>query len=102
MLAATCLALCSGVQAQTASHASPEGLSSCFGMLVPTNPTYEGSPNERTLLTPNLTLTHRSQGWGTVQFGQRGRTWNAIEAGRFSLALVARFDFGRKDLDTRA
>ena len=102
MLAATCLALCSGVQAQTAPHASPEGLSGRFGMLVATTPTYEGSANDRILLTPHLTLTHRSQGWGTVQCGQRGLTLNAIEAGRFSLALVARFDFGRKDGDSRA
>jgi len=100
LLAATCLALCTGVHAQAAPQSPPEGLSGRIGMLVSTTPTYEGSPDDRTLVSPDLTLTYRSRAWGTVQFGQRGLAWNAIETGRFRLALVAQFDLGRKDRDT--
>ena len=100
MLAAACLALCAGAHAQAAPQSPSEGLSGRIGMLVATTPTYEGSPNDRILVTPDLTLTYRSQGWGTVQFGQRGLAWNAIESGRFRLALLAQFDLGRKDRDT--
>ena len=86
LLAATCLALCTGVHAQAAPQSPPEGLSGRIGMLVSTTPTYEGSPDDRTLVSPDLTLTYRSREWGTVQFGQRGLAWNAIETGRFRLA----------------
>jgi MipA family protein len=100
VLAATFLALCPPVQAQSLSQEPAYGLSGRIGLGVATMPTYEGSPNRRTLASPDLTLSYRSRDWGTVEFGQRGLIWNAVEAGRFRFALVAQFDPGRKDKDT--
>lgn len=100
VLAATFLALCPLVQAQAVSQEPTYGLSGRIGLGVATVPTYEGSPNDRTLAGPELALSYRSRDWGTVEFGQRGLMWNAVEAGRFRFALVAQFDLGRKDRDT--
>lgn len=100
VLAATFLALCPLVHAQSVSPEPAYGLSGRIGLNVVTMPTYEGSPNTRTLAGPDLTLSYRSREWGTVEFGQRGLFWNAIEAGQFRFGLVAQFDPGRKDKDT--
>ena len=100
VLAATFLALCPLVQAQSVSQEPVHGLSGRIGLAVATVPTYEGSPNRRTLAGPDLTLSYRSRDWGSVEFGQRGLVWNAVEAGLFRFALVAQFDPGRKDKDT--
>ena len=99
-LAATLLALPAPVQAQSVSQEPAYGFSGRIGLSVATVPTYEGSPNRRTLAGPDLTLNYRSRDWGTVEFGQRGLIWNAVEVGRFRFALVAQFDPGRKDKDT--
>ena len=102
-LAATFLALCPPAQAQSVSQAVSQqpayGFSGRIGLTVVSMPTYEGSPNTRTLAGPDLTLSYRSREWGSVEFGQRGLMWNAVEAGRFRFALVAQFDPGRKDKD---
>jgi MipA family protein len=100
VLAATFLALSPLVQAQSASQEPAYGFSGRIGLGVATVPTYEGSPNRRTLAAPDLALSYRSRDWGSVEFGQRGLIWNAVEAGRFRFALVAQFDPGRKDKDT--
>lgn len=100
VLAATLIALCPPVQAQSVSQEPADGLSGRIGVGVATVPTYEGSPNRRTLVGPDLTLTYRSRDWGSVEFSQRGLLWNAVEAGRFRFALAAQFDPGRKDKDT--
>lgn len=99
-LAATVLALCPLAQAQSVSPEPVYGLSGRIGLGVASVPTYEGSPNRRTLAGPELTLSYRSRDWGSIEFGQRGLIWNAVEAGRFRFALVAQFDPGRKDRDT--
>lgn len=99
VLAATFLALCPPVQAQTSSQEPAYGLSGRIGLGVATLPTYEGSPNRRTLAGPDLTLSYRSRDAGSVEFGQRGLVWNAVEAVRFRFSLVAQFDPGRKDSD---
>lgn len=69
LLAATFLALCPLVQAQSVSQEPTYGLSGRIGLGVATVPTYEGSPNRRTLAGPELTLSYRSRDWGTVEFG---------------------------------
>jgi MipA family protein len=99
-VAATFLALSPLVKAQSISQEPAYGLSGRIGLGVASVPTYEGSPNRRALAGPELTLSYRSRDWGSVEFGQRGLTWNAVEAGRFRFALVAQFDPGRKDRDT--
>jgi outer membrane scaffolding protein for murein synthesis (MipA/OmpV family) len=99
-LAATFLALCLPVQAQSVSPEPTEGFSGRIGLGVATVPTYEGSPNDRTVAGPELTLSYRSRDWGSVELGQRGLIWNAVDAGGFRFALVAQFDLGRKDKDT--
>ena len=100
VLAATFLALCPLVHAQSVSPEPGYGLSGRIGLNVVTMPTYEGSPNTRTLAGPDLTLSYRSREWGSFEFGQRGLFWRAIEAGQFRFGLVAQFDPGRKDKDT--
>lgn len=100
LLAAILLAPCPLVRAQSVAQEPAYGLSGRIGIAVATAPTYEGSPNRRTLAGPDLTLSYRSRDWGTVEFGQRGLVWNPVEAGRFRFALVAQFDPGRKDRDT--
>lgn len=104
VLAATCLALWLPAQAQSQSAAQElaYGPSGRIGVSVLTVPTYEGSPHRRTLAAPDLTLSYRSRHWGTVEFGPRGLVWNAVEDGRFRLALVAQFDPGRRDRDSAA
>jgi outer membrane scaffolding protein for murein synthesis (MipA/OmpV family) len=96
------LVLCSPVQAQPVSQEPAYGFSGQIGLGVASVPTYEGSPNDRALVVPDLTLSYRSRAWGSFELGQRGLVWNAVEAGRFRLALVAQFDPGRKDKDTSA
>jgi MipA family protein len=100
VVAATFLALSPLVQAQSASQEPAYGLSGRIGLNVVAMPTYEGSPNTRTMAGPDLTLSYRSRDWGSVELGQRGLFWNAVEAGQFRFALVAQFDPGRKDEDT--
>lgn len=100
VFAATFLALCPLVQAQADSQEPAYGLSGRIGLGVATVPTYEGSPNRRTLAGPELTLSYRTRDWGAIELGQRGLIWNAVEAGGFRFALVAQFDLGRKDRDT--
>ena len=102
LLAATFLGLCPLVQAQSDSQQPAYGLSGRIGLNVVAMPTYEGSPNTRTLAGLELTLSYRSRDWGTVEFGQRGLFWNAVETGRFRFAVVAQFDPGRKDRDVSA
>lgn len=102
LLAATFLAVCPLVQAQSDSQEPAYGLSGRIGLNVVAMPTYEGSPNTRTLAGPELTLSYRSRDWGTVDFGQRGLSWSAVEAGGLRFAVVAQFDPGRKDRDTSA
>ena len=97
VVASTFLALSPPAQAQSVSQEPAYGFSGRIGLGVAAMPTYEGSPNRRTLVGPELTLSYRSHDWGTVEFGQRGLFWNAVEAGRFRFSLVAQFDPGRKD-----
>lgn len=99
VLAATFLVLSTLVQAQPVPQQPAPGLSGRIGLGVATVPTYEGSPNRRTLAAPDLTLSYLSRDWGSVELGQRGLIWNAVEAGGFRFALVAQFDLGRKDED---
>ena len=96
-VAAAWLALCPLAQAAPDPQEPPYGISGRVGLVVANVPTYEGSPNRRTLVGPDLTLTYRSREWGTVEFGQRGLFWNALESGLFRLALVAQFDPGRTE-----
>lgn len=110
VLAAAFLMLSPLVQAQAEPQSQPQpalqeqepayGLSGRIGLSVATVPTYEGSPNRRTLAVPDLSLSYRSHDWGTVEFDQRGLFWNAVETGLFRFSLVAQFDPGRRDRDT--
>lgn len=100
VVAAVVLATCPLVPAHADSHGPGFGLSGRIGASVATVPTYEGSPDDRVLAGPDLTLIYRSHDWGTLEFSPRGLTWSTVEAGRFRFALVAQFDLGRRDGDT--
>lgn len=80
---------------QPASVLCPGGGPDRHGSTSVTVSTYEGSPNRSTLAGLDLMLSYRIRIWGTIEFGQRGRFWNAVEAGRFRFTLVAQFDSGR-------
>lgn len=86
-----------GAMAQTSPAEVKLGLTGSIGMGVASMPTYEGSPNRRTLAVPWVTLNHRSRDWGEVSVGQDGFVWQAIETGDLRLGLVANPDAGRKD-----
>ena len=98
-LAATVIVLPVAARAQSASQEPDYGFSGRIGMLAVSTPTYEGSPNRRTLVAPTLSLSYRTREWGSVEFGPRGLVWNAIDQDRFRFGLVAQFDPGRKDSD---
>ena len=83
--------------AQHASHEPKPGLSGSVGAGLAYMPTYDGSPNQRTVGVPFFTLNYRTQEWGDVSFGKHGLVWQAIESGGFRLGLVASLDDGRKD-----
>jgi outer membrane protein len=100
VLAAVVLAMCPLVPAHADPKEPTHGLGGRIGLVVATVPTYQGSPNDRMLAGPDLTVIYRSHDWGTVEFSQRGLIWSPVEAGRFRFALVAQFDLGRKDGDT--
>lgn len=86
-----------GAMAQTSPGQGKPGLTGSIGMGVASMPTYEGSPNRRSLAVPWVTLNYRTQDWGQVSLGQDGLVWQAIEAGDLRLGLVANPDAGRKD-----
>ena len=83
ILAATFIALSPLAQAQPVSIEHAYGLSGRIGLGLANVPTYEGSPNRRMVAVPDLTLSYRSRDWGTVEFGQRGLFWSAVESGSF-------------------
>lgn len=83
--------------AQTPPNEAKLGLSGSIGLGVASMPSYEGSPNRRTLAVPFFTLNYRTRDWGEVSFGQYGLVWQAVEAGDLRLGLVANPDAGRKD-----
>lgn len=75
----------------------PLGLSGSVGAGVATAPTYEGSPHRRVLLAPQLSLSYRTQDWGTVELGDRGAVWRAYDDGQgLSLGVVGTIDPGRR------
>lgn len=83
--------------AQPASREPKPGLSGSLGFGLASMPTYEGSPNRRSVAVPFFTLNYRTQEWGDVSFGKHGLVWHAIDNGGFRLGLVTSFDDGRKD-----
>jgi MipA family protein len=101
-LLASAAALPQAVRAQGAAQEPPYGFSGSAGINAVNLPTYEGSPNRHTLVGPDLTLSYRTRDWGTLELGQTGLTWHALEVGAFSLALFAGADPGRKTRDPKA
>jgi MipA family protein len=99
---AAVLVLCAPVVAQSSAQDSLYGLSGSIGIGVSTTHTYEGSPNRRTLAGPDFTLSYRTQDWGSLELGQRGLVWQAVEVDDFKVGLAAGFDPGRKAKDTSA
>jgi MipA family protein len=101
-LLASVAALPLAARAQTPSQEPPYGFSGSAGVSTANMPTYEGSPNRRTLVVPDLTLSYRTRDWGTLELGQRGLMWQALEVGAFRLSLLAGADPGRKTKDPKA
>jgi MipA family protein len=95
-------ALPHAAHAQTPSEEPPYGFSGSVGLNAVNLPTYEGSPNRRTLAGPDLTLSYRTRDWGTLELGQRGLAWQALEVGAFRFSLLAGADPGRKTRDPKA
>ena len=83
--AAALLAAAQTAPAQSPSKDAAYGLSGSVGVGVATLPTYEGSPERRSVVGPDLMLSYRSRDWGTVALGQRGLVWQAYEASGFRL-----------------
>ncbi len=82
--------------AQDDSKATAYGLSGSLGVGAASLPTYEGSAKRRTVVGPDFSLSYRSKDWGSVELGQRGLVWQALEVDDFKLGLAAAIDPGRK------
>ncbi len=85
-----------GAMAQASPKDAKPGLSGSIGLGVASMPSYEGSPNRRTLAVPAFTLNYRTRHWGEVSVGPHGLVWQALELGDWRLGLVANPDAGRK------
>lgn len=97
--AIACAAVCvlaAPAAAQGSPGEAPLGWSHSLAIGALTLPTYEGSPNRRTLVGPDLTVSYRSRGGSTLELGSRGLVWQALELGDLRLGLVGAFDPGRK------
>jgi MipA family protein len=88
--------------AQGNSEAKSYGLSGSLGVGVVSTATYEGSPNRRTFGGPDLSVSYRTKNWGSVELGQSGLVWQALDVGDFKLGLAAAMDPGRKTKESSA
>lgn len=93
---AAALVFAAPVAAQGDSEPVLYGMSGSLGIGVLSTTTYEGSATRRTVAGPDLSLSYRTKEWGSVELGQRGLIWNALERGDFKLGMAAGFDPGRK------
>ena len=85
-----------------AQDAPPLGLSGTLGAGAMNIPTYEGSPNRRSVVVPDLSLVYRTESAGTVEMGPRGLIWNLLGDRPGKLGLVGAYDPGRKTKKTSA
>lgn len=86
--------------AQDDSSGAPYGLSGSLGVGAVSTVTYEGSAKRRTVVGPDFLFNYRTKDWGSVELGQRGLIWQALEVGDLRLGLAASLDPGRKTKDS--
>ena len=95
---------CGSAQAQTAATpakpavaASPWTVSAGLG--VARAPAYEGAKESVTGAVPDLSISYKTDGWGTLAAGgkARGLSWTFIESDAFSLGVLLQGDGGRTD-----
>lgn len=102
-LPALCTALLtSPVRAQSnatprAANSSPWTISAGLG--VARVPEYEGAKRTATGIAPDLNISYKTDGWGTIALGSkaRGLSWNFLDTKDYSLGLVLQLDGGRTD-----
>lgn len=75
------------------------GLSGSIGLGVASMPRYEGSPNRRTALAPDLSLSYRTADWGHVDLDRTGLGWTFVEQDLLRAGVLLGVDPGRKDHD---
>lgn len=110
-LASTTLPSCA--QSQTAPPGEPQalppaaapqtpplGLSGSVGLGVASVPRYEGSPNRRTALAPDLTFSYRTTDWGHVDLDRNGLSWTFYDRNDLRGGVLLTGDGGRKDKNT--
>ncbi len=83
--------------AKPAVAASPWTVSAGLG--VARAPVYEGAKESATGAVPDLNISYKTDGLGTVAFGSkaRGLSWTFIQSDAFSLGVVLQADGGRTD-----
>jgi len=83
-----------------APQTPPLGLSGSVGLGVATMPRYEGSPNRRTALAPDLTFSYRTADWGHVDLDRNGLGWTFFDQYDLRAGVLLAGDGGRKDKNT--
>ncbi len=80
---------------KAAAPKSPWSLS--MGLGVARSAEYEGGKRSVTGVIPDLNVSYKTDGWGTIALGSkaRGLTWNFIEAEHYGLGLILQGDAGR-------
>ncbi len=93
------IAICAGpgtVSAAGSDNDAPSGWAGSVGLGVGRQPTYVGSPNERTTPVPLLSVRYHHPIHGTIAFNPRGLSWTSPEQASFRVGVIVGFDLGRE------
>jgi outer membrane scaffolding protein for murein synthesis (MipA/OmpV family) len=93
------IATCAGprmVSATGSDTDAPSGWTGSVGLGVGRQPTYVGSPNERTTPVPLLSMRYHHPIHGTLAFDPRGLSWTSPERAGLRVGVHVGFDLGRE------
>jgi len=93
------IATCAGprmVSAAGSDNDASSGWTGSVGLGVGRQPTYVGSPNERTTPVPLLSVRYNHPIHGTIAFDPRGLSWTSPEQAGFRVGVLVGFDLGRE------
>lgn len=91
------VAACAGTQlVSAADNDTTGGWSGSVGLGVVHQPTYVGSPNERTAPVPLLSVTYHHPIHGTIALDPSGLSWTSPEQAGFRVSVLLGVDAGRE------
>jgi outer membrane protein len=91
--------ICAGPQVVSAADDGSDttsGWSGSVGLGVVHQPTYAGSPNERTAAVPLLSVNYHHPIHGTISLDPSGLTWTSPERAGFRVGVLVGVDAGRE------